>query len=146
MKIVVTGGAGFVGKPVLKLLLQNGHEVLALSRQPQAPMELSKNPSLRWHACDLTHLDSWHQAVRDFAPERCLHLAWDGLPDYGLEQSLKNLVMGAQLVDYLVLACSATLLSADLVGSMARFLAQFVRGLPRFAQIFLPLPRMLCGR
>jgi len=105
VKIIVTGGAGFVGRPVLKLLLRNGHQVLALSRQPQAPMELRKNPGLRWHACDLTHLDSWNQAVRDFAPERCLHLAWDGLPDYGLEQSLKNLVMGAQLVDCLIQAC-----------------------------------------
>jgi nucleoside-diphosphate-sugar epimerase len=42
------------------------------------------------------------QAVRDFTPEGCLHLAWEGIPDYGLDQSLGNLAMGAKLVDGLI--------------------------------------------
>ncbi len=34
MRVLVTGGTGFVGEPVLKTLLEQGHEVRALVREP----------------------------------------------------------------------------------------------------------------
>ena len=36
MKIFVTGGSGFVGSPLLHYLRQQGHEVGALARSPEA--------------------------------------------------------------------------------------------------------------
>ena len=37
MKIALTGATGFLGKPALELLLAHGHEVMAISRQPEPP-------------------------------------------------------------------------------------------------------------
>jgi dTDP-6-deoxy-L-talose 4-dehydrogenase (NAD+) len=105
MKVVLTGAAGFIGKPTLELLLKRGHEVLVLARHSEADASGTKGSSsglLRWHPCDLARPDSWENIIHDFAPECALHLAWEGIPDYGLEQSLKNVVMGARLVDGLI--------------------------------------------
>jgi nucleoside-diphosphate-sugar epimerase len=102
MKVVLTGASGFIGKPVLDKLLCQGHEVLALSRQTSVPDAHSGNSLLIWHSCDLADSESWIKAVLDFTPEVCLHLAWEGIPDYGLDRSLRNLVMGTNLVEGLI--------------------------------------------
>ena len=39
MKIGVTGATGFVGRALLKLAHQRGHEVVAFSRSPERPVE-----------------------------------------------------------------------------------------------------------
>ncbi|MFZ5595724.1 MAG: TIGR01777 family oxidoreductase [Bacillota bacterium] len=36
MKVVVTGGTGFIGRPLVSLLLSGGHEVTVLTRRPSA--------------------------------------------------------------------------------------------------------------
>jgi nucleoside-diphosphate-sugar epimerase len=102
MKVVLTGGTGFIGKPALEQLLRGGHEVLSLSRQISFPEAYVGNSRLIWHPCDLAQPETWMHAARDFAPEGCLHLAWEGIPDYGLDQSLRNLTMGSKLVEGLI--------------------------------------------
>ena len=114
MKVVLTGATGFIGKPGLELLLKHGHEVLALSRQADTSSFHGGKESLRWHVCDLAVPETWQQAVRDFAPDGCLHLAWEGIPDYGLDQSLRNLTMGSRLVDGLIQSgCSHFVMSGS---------------------------------
>lgn len=46
MKVLVSGASGFVGKRVLKLLLENGHEVYGLSRSPEK--NETKFPEVKW--------------------------------------------------------------------------------------------------
>ena len=38
MKIFITGATGFIGSHVVDLLLENGHSVRLLSRQPDVPV------------------------------------------------------------------------------------------------------------
>lgn len=114
MKVVVTGASGFIGKPSLDQLLRQGHDVLALSRQISGPDDHAGNTRLVWHSCDLAEPESWIQAVRDFSPEGCLHLAWEGIPDYGFDRSLRNLVMGANFVEELIRSgCSHFVISGS---------------------------------
>jgi nucleoside-diphosphate-sugar epimerase len=98
MRVLLTGASGFIGRPALALLVDRGHEVLALSRQPR-PAGIADG--VQWHIADLTTADSYADEVKNFAPEAALHLAWEGIPDYGLETSLRNLRAGAVLADVL---------------------------------------------
>jgi uncharacterized protein (TIGR01777 family) len=59
MKLAVTGATGFVGRAVLKLAHQRGHEVIAFTRSPDRPIEwaaeqrpfrLDESPDL--HGCE----------------------------------------------------------------------------------------------
>jgi nucleoside-diphosphate-sugar epimerase len=98
MRVLLSGATGFLGRPALEALTNRGHEVLALSRQP-APMHIPAQ--VRWLESDLNQPDSYRTAVSDFAPQSALHLAWEGIPDFGLQTCLRNLTNGALLGEIL---------------------------------------------
>ena len=79
MRIFVTGGTGFIGKHVIKKLLVDGHDVALLEYK-------------------LAETDKIAGQLKQFKPEAVLHLAWEGIPDYGEEASAKNLVYGKNLL------------------------------------------------
>jgi nucleoside-diphosphate-sugar epimerase len=53
MKILVTGGMGFVGHNLVRQLIADGHEVHALGRSPHPPAE-KLLPQLQYHCHDLS--------------------------------------------------------------------------------------------
>jgi nucleoside-diphosphate-sugar epimerase len=71
MKILITGGSGFIGTHVVSRLLARGHEVLNLSTH--APHEPAHHP--RWQATDILDAPTLESAFQSFAPEIVLHLA-----------------------------------------------------------------------
>ena len=80
MRVVVTGATGFIGAALTPLL--QGHDLLLLNRA----------------TADLKDPTSWEPMVEAFAPYACVHLAWDGLPDYSPERCAQNLTMNTQLL------------------------------------------------
>lgn len=96
MKIFVTGGTGFVGRYAVEELLKHGHTVLVLSRGKHKPMR-----RLTFLRGDLSTMAKWEGAVRRFKPQGALHLAWEGIPDYGPENSMRNLAYGIDLMHLL---------------------------------------------
>jgi UDP-glucose 4-epimerase len=99
MKVVVSGGSGFLGRPCIETLLQRGHQVLCLSRSPSPNPEVD---GLRWHLADLNSPSSYRSAIETFQPQAALHLAWEGIPDYSLENSLRNIQSGALFSEVLL--------------------------------------------
>lgn len=97
MRIFITGGTGFIGSHVIKKLA--GHDILALSSNTQNNFSNSKNLSLL--KGNLANLSDWKKKVRDFKPDAAVHIAWEGIPDYGIEMSLKNLQYGLSLYEFL---------------------------------------------
>ena len=63
MKVLMTGGTGFVGTQLTSRLLREGHEVTILTR-PQKGTE-SRTPSVSYLQSDPTQKGNWQSAIND---------------------------------------------------------------------------------
>ena len=92
MRIFLTGGSGFIGRYLIREL--NGNQILALTRKKP---KLGSSVGVEWLYGDLEQTSRWEEKLIQFNPEVCIHLAWEGLPDYSKEVSEKNVKLSANL-------------------------------------------------
>ena len=93
-RILFTGASGFIGEPTLRLLLDAGHVVTALSRhRPNL-----EHPALAWVECDLVADTALPASIAEVSPDVLMHLAWQGIPDFSLEMCQRNLVMSQNII------------------------------------------------
>jgi nucleoside-diphosphate-sugar epimerase len=92
MRVFLTGGSGFIGRYLIREL--NGNKILALTRRKP---KFGSRAGVEWLFGDLEQTDQWEEKLVQFAPEVCIHLAWEGLPDYSKEVSEKNVKLSANL-------------------------------------------------
>jgi nucleoside-diphosphate-sugar epimerase len=71
-RVLVTGGSGFVGLPVLRDLARADIEVHALSTRASPPQV----HGVRWHPIDLADEHAVEALVCELRPQRLVHLAW----------------------------------------------------------------------
>ncbi len=95
MRIFVTGGTGFIGRPTVRELQKRGHKLLLLVQRRAEGYPARGIAILRG---DLSGIEKWKNSVRRFKPDAILHLAWEGIPDYGFEMSAKNLSYGLDVL------------------------------------------------
>lgn len=80
MKIALTGASGFIGRHVLKKLIEYDVEIIALSKS-QNNSDTYACPHLKWCNIDLHQsLDKYYEVLGK--PDVLIHLAWAGLPNY----------------------------------------------------------------
>lgn len=95
--VFVTGASGFIGKYVIDALHASGFKLVVLVRN-------RKNYKVRHNEVvvegDFSGLLSLAEIIRPYKPESCVHLAWEGIPDYSFEQSEKNLQYGIQILKF----------------------------------------------
>ena len=101
MRILVTGGTGFIGKHLVERLDHKLNEVLLLSRNPQDFSSL-ESENVKLMQGDLSNIDTWKHKVKEFSPHAAIHLAWEGIPDYRSVTSIKNLNHGLSLYSILI--------------------------------------------
>lgn len=99
MKVLITGLTGFIGKGLQKQLPRD-YEYFALNRRDQDFGE-----GVRLLLGDLNHLDKIKPQIRRIRPDICIHLAWEGIPDYGYVNSWRNLINSTDLFRFLVTEC-----------------------------------------
>lgn len=103
MRVFVTGGTGFIGRYVVRRLLAGKDKILLLARNPLEAKNIFGEPRrLSVVKGDLSDVLGLRKALKKFKPEASLHLAWEGIPDYSLEMSLKNLNYSLNLFKILV--------------------------------------------
>jgi nucleoside-diphosphate-sugar epimerase len=97
MKILVTGGNGFIGESVLKSLIENIDlvEILNLTRS----FKKSKSLQIENYECDLSNPDTYLNKVKEFEPAVVIHLAWEGIPDFSLEMCTKNILSSISFIE-----------------------------------------------
>lgn len=103
MKIFITGGTGFIGKHLVKKLQEKNHSLLLLSQQPLENFNFVEG--------DLSDINKWKAEVEKFKPDACVHLAWEGIPDYSIDKNRKNINYGLDLFTFLANIGCKTILS-----------------------------------
>jgi len=101
MRVFVTGGTGFIGQHVVAKLLNDNHKVALLIRRNTINSD-ETGEQLTIINGDLSKIDTWKNELANFEPDACIHLAWEGIPDYGYRYSIKNLFMSLNLFNILV--------------------------------------------
>lgn len=101
MKILITGGTGFVGQHVTRDLLKEGAEVAVLTRNRDGLKNLDTK-KIKIIEGSLESLTECGKHIKSFDPDICIHLAWSGIPDYSQEVSKKNLDQSKSLIDFLL--------------------------------------------
>ncbi len=100
MKVFVTGGTGFIGPYVVRELSKRGHKLFILSSHPKS-QTLDFPKTVEFVEGDLADIESWKPNVKSFQPEATIHMAWEGIPDYSVKTSIKNLKYGLNLFEEL---------------------------------------------
>lgn len=98
MRVFVTGGTGFNGKFIVSKLDNGKNKILVLSRNANNLFQ-SRNISLV--KGNLASANGWMHIVKNFNPQAAVHLAWEGIPDYGVQSSIKNLNYGLNIIEFL---------------------------------------------
>ena len=100
MKILLTGGSGYVGSHLLPELLRCGYQILQVVRHPTE----TKHKLCSTLQVDLKH-DEFVSIIREFSPRVCIHLAAHLSPadDYQTAQKLleSNILFTTKMLDAL---------------------------------------------
>lgn len=78
MKILVTGGAGYIGSVATEILTKSGHAVLVFDNLQQGH-EGAIEPGARFVHGDLRDYNAIAKAIQDFAPDAVMHFAANSL-------------------------------------------------------------------
>ncbi|MCL4457667.1 MAG: NAD(P)-dependent oxidoreductase [Nitrospirae bacterium] len=99
MKIFITGATGFIGRHAVSLLTQNNHDLMLLIRRHgQNPfITAADNKQISVVYGDLSDIEGWRKFFIEFKPDALLHIAWEGLPNYGIEMCRLNFNHGLNL-------------------------------------------------
>ena len=108
MKIFVTGGTGFIGKSVVRHLLDNNHDVYVLTRSSRNYLNQS---TLTYIEGDLKNTKHLSETFDHIKPEVLIHLAWEDLPDYSFFTSKQNLNYSIDIFNIAAKSGCSTILS-----------------------------------
>ena len=90
MKLLVTGGAGFIGSNLVRLLIDRGHEVLTIDKLTYAGNlssldDVMDHPSHHFLQADICDAPRMQSAFAAFRPDAVMHLAAESHVDRSID-------------------------------------------------------------
>lgn len=90
MKILVTGGAGFIGSNLVRLALEQGHEVLNVDKLTYAGnldslSDVASDAAYQFLQADICDGAAMQTAFEDFKPDAIMHLAAESHVDRSID-------------------------------------------------------------
>lgn len=90
MKILVTGGAGFIGSAVVRQAVRDGHQVVNLdaltyAANPENVAPVANSPAYAFVRADLRDRAALDRVFADHAPEAVMHLAAESHVDRSID-------------------------------------------------------------
>lgn len=76
MKVLVLGGAGFIGPRVMRRLTERGHDVVCMDVNPNSPSISSLKGSIEVLRGDITLMDDVVKTMMQVKPDRVINLAY----------------------------------------------------------------------
>jgi UDP-glucose 4-epimerase len=105
MKILVVGGAGYIGSVCAELLLDEGHEVCVFDNLSEGHRK-AIDPRAKFIQGDLATIDQIQSALSAFQPQAVMHFAASALVGESMEKPSKyfrnNIGNGLNLLDAMV--------------------------------------------
>ena len=106
MKILVTGGAGFIGSNLVHLLVAKGHQVLNIDKLTYAGnlrslADLEGNPNHQLLQADICDAAAMRTAFADFQPDWVMHLAAESHVDRSIDgpgEFIQTNIMGTYVL------------------------------------------------
>ena len=114
MRSLVTGGSGFIGTHLCRLLLAHGHEVLNLDALTYAavrdtPPDIQNHPAYHFLQADITDAPAVRSALETFRPDVLFHLAAETHVDRSIADPAPFLHTNIQGTYTLLQACTSYL-------------------------------------
>jgi dTDP-glucose 4,6-dehydratase len=90
LRVLVTGGSGFIGSNLVRYLVHGGYEVLNLDKLTYAAsgsslQDLETHPRYRFVHADICDAEAVELALKSFAPEAIVHLAAESHVDRSID-------------------------------------------------------------
>ena len=90
MKILVTGGAGFIGSAVVRLAVGRGHavvnlDVLTYAADPRNVAEVAESPLYAFERADIRDRGALDRVFREHRPDAVMHLAAESHVDRSID-------------------------------------------------------------
>lgn len=95
MKYLITGGTGFIGKHLTNTALKMGCEKIdIISRHKR-----KNTDKIEHHQIQLENRKGLEELITKNKPDVCIHLAWEGIPNFSKEFCERNMTYSRNLLD-----------------------------------------------